>query len=203
MRGQIGGVECGGGGGVSGGRADCQHIGNQAFLNQEIDIAQGARHAPILERGTGILTVVLIEKTDAHFVLEGGIGLHHRCMAFSQVNHGFQRNHRSNEFMIPVNPLEGRNGEHLAVIENPVPDLARGLAELVGSLIIDQQDIAAGRAGIQQFLDAGLEVTAQALVDQAAGGVGNDTGFKVFRDFTGSHGSTFPDPAYRVLAPPE
>ena len=97
-------------------------------------------------------------------------------MAFSQVDHRIQGNDRADEFVISVDAFQGRQGEHAAVIKNLVP-LGTGYGfEPIELFIVDQQDLPAFRAGIQQFLNVEAGRTTQTTVDHPAGGFRNQVG---------------------------
>ena len=119
---QIGGVQGGGGGGVAGGGADGQHPPGPGPAHQEVEVAQGRGHAPVLEGGAGVLAVVFEVKGGPHLAPEVLIGGHLGGVAFAQVDDVAQRDDRGDELVVEKNPLESRHVEHLAVIEEPPPE---------------------------------------------------------------------------------
>ena len=48
------------------------------------------------------MTIIFKIKPQSYLFLQMGVGFHHRGMAFAQVYHRFQRNHRADKLMIPV-----------------------------------------------------------------------------------------------------
>ncbi len=136
---QVGGVKRRRRGGVAGGGADGQDLAGPGLLRQEVEVAQGRGHAPVLERGAGVLAVVLEIKGRAHLVLQVGVGRHLGGVAFPQVDDVRQRNHRGDEFVVPENTAQGREVEHAAVIEEAAPEGPGFLGQGRGVFILQHE----------------------------------------------------------------
>ena len=119
---QVGGIEGRGGGGVAGGGADGEHLAGAGLLHQEVEVAQGRGHAPVLEGGAGVLAVVLEIEGGPDLGLKVGVGRHLGGVAFAQVDDVRERDHRGDEFVVPEDAAQGREVEHPAVVEEAAPE---------------------------------------------------------------------------------
>ena len=150
---QVGGVKRRGGGGVAGGGADGEDLAGPGLLRQEVEIAQGRGHAPVFERGAGVLAVVLEIKRRAHLILKVLVGRHLGGVAFAQVDNVRQRNHRGDEFVVPENTAQGREVEHAAVVEQAAPEGPGALGQNRGVFIFQHEQAPAVGAGVEELGD--------------------------------------------------
>ena len=176
---QIRAVEGGGGGRVAGGGADGQDLRDRPPQDHGVDVAKRARHAPVLERCARVLAVVFEKKFRPGLVAQGTVRGDEGRVAFAQVDHRLQRDHRPDELVVAVDALEGRQGQHLAVIEDTPPQTAGDLLEPRPVQVLDQQHLPAFRAHVEQLLDAELPPAPQAAVDHPARVRGQQMGLNV------------------------
>jgi len=165
---QVSGVKGGGRRGVAGGGADGQELAGPGLAHQVVEIAQGRGHAPVFERGAGVLAVVFIIKGPADFFPQRIIGRHLRGVAFPQVDDVLKGNDRGNQFVKEKDPFQGRQVEHLAVIEQAAPKSPGVLLEAVGGLILQEEESPALRAGVEQPADVVLRPAFETAIYQIA-----------------------------------
>jgi hypothetical protein len=92
-------------------------------------------------------------------------------MAFSQVNDAVERHYGADKFMISIDALKGRLGQHLAVIKDLVPDRTRQILQTRGIEIFDQQHLAAAGANIVEIADGKGLRAAKATIHQLTPGL--------------------------------
>ena len=158
------------------------------WLRQEIEVAQGRGHAPVLERGAGVLAVVLEIKRRAHLILKVGVGRHLGSVAFPQVDDVRQRNHRGDEFVVPEIPLNAGKVEHAAVIEQAAPEGPGALGQGRGVFILQHEQAPASGAGVKEFGNGVFSAALQAAVDHLPGGRGDEVGPDVVGELFGFQG---------------
>ncbi len=190
MLAQVGGVEGGGGGGVAGGGADGQHLAGPGLAHQVVEVAQGRGHAPVLEGGAGVLAVVFEIKGPADFFPQGLVGRHLGGVAFAQVDDVFQGDDRGDQFIEEMNALQGRDIEHLAVIEEPPPEGPGVLFQAVGGLVFQQKQALALGAGIEQLADIVFRPAFETAVDQVAFRLGDEMRADVVGELFGFQGAS-------------
>ena len=155
------------------------------WLRQEIQVAQGRGHAPVLKGGAGVLAVVLEIKGGAHLGLKVGVGRHLGGVAFAQVDDVGEGDHRGDEFVVPENAAQGREIEHPAVIEEPPPEGPGVLGQARGVFILQHEQTPARGAGVEQLGDAEFSAALQAAVNHLPGGGGDEMGTDVVGELFG------------------
>ena len=159
-------------------------------LHQEVEIAQGRGHAPVLEGGAGVLAVVFEIKRQAHLGPEVGVGRHLGGVAFAQVDDVRQRDHRGDEFVVPENAAQGREVEHAAVVEQPPPEGPGALGQPGGVFILQHEQTPAMRAGVEQFGNGEFSAARKAAVNHLPGGLGDKMGPDVVGELVGFQGAS-------------
>jgi hypothetical protein len=137
---KMGCIKGGRGGGVASRGTHSQHIGQFTRVDQRVDIAQGARHAPVLKRGARVLAFVLEIESGPHQLLKVCVGLHHGGVPFAKV-------------------------KHLSIIKNLAPCFPWDLLQPVKVKVFEEKDAAARRTCIKEATDVIFCPTVQALVD--------------------------------------
>ena len=101
-----------------------------------------------------------------------------------------QGNDRGNQFVEEMNALQGRDIEHLAVIEQPPPEGPGVLCQAVGGLVFQQKQALAFGAGVEQLADIIFRPALETAVDQVAFRLGDEMGADVVGELFGFQGAS-------------
>ena len=149
-RAHIGGVQGRGGGGITGGGADGQHLVPLVAAAEPFQIAERTGHAAVLEGGAGVLAVVLVGKGHAHTVAQGRSGFHDGGQAFAQIDDVFLVQQGRQQLVITEDAAQGRAAGRGAAVEDLAPFRTAVLFQFVELGVFQQEHAAAGRAGVEQ-----------------------------------------------------
>ena len=81
---------------------------------------------------------------------------------------------RGNEFVEEMNALQGRDIEHLAVIEQPPPEGPGVFCQAVGGFIFQEEQAPAFGAGVEELADIIFRAAFETAVDQIAFRLGDE-----------------------------
>jgi hypothetical protein len=112
-------------------------------------------------------------------------------MAFAQVQHVRQGEDGGHQFVVAKNSLQGRFGKEPAVVEKPLPKGAPAVPYKAVVAILDEQDPAAIRAGIQQFIDGLAAPAGQAGIFEISPGDRDQVRLEWFGKGLNLHGISF------------
>ena len=160
----IGGVERRRGGRIARGGADRDHLVPVMMAAEPFQIAEGAGHAAVFEGGAGILAVVLEGEGNAGLFLHEIRGLDDGGQALPEVDDVLFVKDGSQELIVAEHAPQGVPAGGGPGIEEVTPVLAVLLFELVELFVLEKQDIAAFRAGVEQAVGRIAPAAAEAVV---------------------------------------
>ena len=121
-----------------------------------------------MKEALGFWPSFLIIKGPAHFLPQGVVGRHLGGVAFAQVDDVVQGDDRGDQFIEEMNALQGRDIEHLAVIEEAAPEGPGLFGQAVGGLVFQEKQALALGAGIEEPADIVFRPAFETAVDQVA-----------------------------------
>ena len=184
---QVRSVECCRSGGVSCGSADGQKLADLVRRRKIVDKAQRAGHSSVLERCAGVESVVLEEEVRPHLFLQPRVRFHQRSVPFAQVDDLIQGNHRRDELVVSEDPLERLHVQHSSEIKNPSPPIASHCLQAILILVLQHQDAAALRAGVQKPVNVQFTMAPQAPINHFTLGLREEEWSYVFGKLIQSH----------------
>ena len=102
----------------------------------------------------------------------------------------FQGNDRRNQFVKEMNPFEGRDIEHLAVIEQPPPEGPGVFFQAVRGLIFQQKEALAFGAGVEKLADIIFRPAFETAIDQVAFRLGDEMRADIVGELFGFQGAS-------------